>query len=412
MREGPSARLTAFAAHSLLGGILALVASTPAAAKTSANMSISAGGRIASNPFQETAGAPSGQAVSLEIAPFVRLEGGSSSLTLHSNLRVDQYLKEYGTDFAADVGANLEKRFSDKTSVRASGSFRSSRTTLRDILLVRDTPSVNGGLTPGIVADPTLLGRNRRNNIWQGSLGITTQPSRRDILTADFSINQLNSASQPEQDYRYLTLQSSLSHRLSSRTSLQLSVTGGKSEYFRQRSGNGYTLTPMVGVTTRLNSSFTLTALAGTTFSSIDRGDGTKVKKTTWAVQGSLCNQNERDRFCLSGVRNVQPTAVGGVRTIVSASLDYSRKLDEKNTISTAVSYSNSGSGVLPNSVSGNVDGPTRYIIASSTLTHRFHRRFFGFFTPSLEHVKNNNLSPRLDYQVNFGLRYIIGEIR
>jgi hypothetical protein len=413
MKRATSGSLSSKAAQSLLGGALAVCASSPVTAKTTANMAISAGGRIASNPFLEGEGAPSGQAVSLEIAPTVRMEGGTTTLTLQSRLRLDQYFKDYGTDFSADVGANLDKKFSDKTSVRANGSYRSSRSTLRDILLVRNNnPSVDVGLTPGVLADPTLLGRNRRNNIWQGSVGITTQPTRRDVVTADFSVSQLNSPSQPEQDYRYLTLQTSLSHRLSSRTSLQLSLAGGKSEYLRQRSGNGYTFSPMVGVTTRINSTFTLTALAGTTFSSIDRGDGTKIKKTTWSAQASLCHRTQRDQFCLSGVRNVQPTAIGGVRSIVSASMDYSRQLDEKNTLSAAVSYSYSGSGILPSAANSSINGPTRYVMASSTLTHRFNRRFFGYFTPSLEHVKNNNLSQKLDYQINFGVRYIIGEIR
>jgi hypothetical protein len=404
--------LTGIAVQSAVGGAIALAFSAPAIARTSANISVSAGGKIASNPFLDIAGAPSGQALSLEISPFVRIEGASSSLALTSNFRLEQYLKHYGSELAGDVGANFEKRFSGKTSIRAGGSFRSSRTTLRDILQSNGDSIIESGLVSGVLADPTLVGRGQRSNIWQASAGLTAQPTNRDVVSLDFSINQLHRPDFSAQDYRFLSLQASLSHKLSSHTSLQFSLGGGSSKYLHQRAGNGTTITPMAGITTRLNNSFTLTALAGTTISRIDRGDGTKISSTTWAMQANLCKRSQRETFCLTGARNTQPTSFGEVRAITSVNLNYNRQLNAKTSIGASAGLSQGSASILQGVSPSGGAGSTRYITASSTLSHRFNRRFVGFLTPSFDHARDNLLAPRHNYQVNFGLRYIFGELR
>ncbi|MBS0481118.1 MAG: hypothetical protein JSR96_03010 [Proteobacteria bacterium] len=338
--------------------------------------------------------------------PQITKHDDNTTFTVDGDFQARQYFEKYGTDLSGYAGANLSQRLSERTTATASAGFRTSRTAMRDVLHLRGDPAATNN--PDLVLiDPGLIGTRLRTEIVQASAGLTYVASQRSSWTLGANYAQSWTDSATASDYRYLGGRIGYSHVLSEHTSLIASVDVGSSNYLKTNAGDGFTVSPQVGVSTRLSPTVTLSTQGGVTFASVTQPDGSKRHFTSLAGSFRLCKAGANDSYCLNASRAAQPTVFGGLRSLTRIALDYTRTLNRRDSFTVTGDYTRNdgfkGSGVP--------DQPN-YFGGQASFNRKFNDRFYGFVTAGVEKATNSIISRPANLFGSIGVRYVFGDLR
>ena len=371
------------------------------------SVTVSGGLDAASNPFIQPKGSNGAISSWVDIRPHFGMQTDMASISVNGDLRADHYFSKYGTELSANLGADMSRRLSDRTTVTAAAAFRTSRSVARDQFLLRGDAAAISTAPDLIVIDPSLIGMRIRSTSIQGTVGLMhiSGPRSSWSLGANYAQSWTDTAS--ARDYRYAGGRIGYARTLSAHTKLTASVDVGASNYLGTKVGDGTSISPQVGFATQLGPKMSLSAQGGATIARVNQPAGSARTFTAFSGSFRLCKTGDKDRYCLNGSRAAVPTVLGGLRPVSRFSVDYGRTLSEKASLSFSADYNRSG-----NFGGAGVTRVPDYIGARGTYSRNFERRLQGFVTGGVERA--TKVIPRrpTNFFGSIGLRFVIGDLR
>jgi hypothetical protein len=380
-------------------------------AETVANVDVSVGALAASNPYLIAGTDRESGAVSLTVEPSISATDDDTIATLEGTLSLENFFDHYGTDESARVGASIEHRVDERTTVSAGADFQSSESSARHYYGGADL----GGLEPGEfpdspVIDPTLGNVSGRTSHLDAYVSLQQRVSTNGVLdlTAGLGLTRVESGNGA--DYRDTTTGLSYSHRLDERTSLTGNVNVGYADYFNRRAGDGLFVTTLAGVSHKFSESMYGEVEVGFSYATVETLLGGREDVTDWAAKLNLCDMVERGTLCVSGSRTVQPTSLGGITMVSSLGVSYARLIGPDGRVSLSAGYSKTGTSDSSSILLGRRESDVANLTGS--YTHRIGPRLSAFITPSFSSVDDEFAAKEENYQVLLGISYHFGKMQ
>jgi hypothetical protein len=369
----------------------------------------------------------------VQVDPAVFFEGGDTTASVRATASVEQYTGELGTASSFAVNGAVQHQVDGRTLVRLNGSAASTRSAIRDFLRnpaffdgSLQAPGVGGDFSAGAVGpssppsgsapviDPfypdflePFAGRTRSYRI---GASVSRALSARDSLAIDAGVRWTNSADVRASDYRAETASLLYERKLSERTALSATVTGGRADYGRRNGvpgGHSTYVTPLLGVQFRLSETITSHASAGISMTRIDDPSAPAVTRVTFAGKFDICQRQDRGSVCATAARDVQPTAYAGVTTVTSAGLTASRVLGPKDRAAISALFTRRGtshSTALPG-----VAEPQSIVAVSARYSREIGERLHAFVEPSYSRTSRSFDGGRQNFQISLGIRFRLG---
>lgn len=374
------------------------------------SVDVSVGGGVSSNPFLYADGKTAGSA-SIDIAPSVVVEDELGKTRLGGNLRFTQYSKYYGNDVSARLEAATERRLDERNSVRVAASVQRMRSAIQDGLIFEGGGSQAPGplLPPTLpVIDTTLAGTRSRITSLNTSFGLSHILNEVSSLDAGIELNGTYIEDDVGFDYRSVSTHAGYRRKLSQRTTVTFDMQVGFVDYLGRRTGDSLIASPRLGVQQQLTDRLSLVADAGISYVRTDIGAGDHSKLVSFAGSVGLCDRGPNRSLCLSGGRSAQPTALGGVSTVTTASLNYDARLSRVDRLSLAARYgrTNQDGAGLP------VVRVTDFIGASATYSRDLNDRLAFTVTPSYSKIFDDTQPRSANYALMVGLTIRLGKRR
>ncbi|WP_145917005.1 hypothetical protein [Erythrobacter sp. QSSC1-22B] len=415
-----------------LATVLVSPISSQAYAQVRGTVDISAQGVVGSSPFLDDGEENGAVSARLQISPSVFYEGDeTTSGALRGNVGIDLYDGENGTPINLGLSGGIQQLISSRTTLSLNASVRSTRSTVRDFLLnptipretsanfnpaAEDTGSViSPQFGPGelLDLDPDLTetgGRGRTNSYQLGG-AVSHALSSLDSLSLGASVRFNNSDDPAASNYRSNSITGSYGRKLSNRTGLNAGVSVVWADYEGNsgpRRGNGTTIAPTVGISHRFSETLNANLNVGISITDVEGPNGESENNVGFAGSFSVCQLQYNGNLCGTASRGAQATAFGGITSVTSAAVSYSRSLSLRDSVNVTARYSHRGASLLPAQVG--FDGSRSVFAASAGYDRKIAEQLFAFVSPSYAKtfgdVRSEN---RENYQISFGLRYRFG---
>ncbi|RYD45377.1 MAG: hypothetical protein EOP63_01990 [Sphingomonadales bacterium] len=374
------------------------------------NVDVSVGGGISSNPFLYADGKTAGSA-NIDIAPSVVVEDELGQTRIGGNLRFTQYSKYYGNDVSARLEAATDRKLDERNSVRVAASVQRLRSAVQDGLIFGSGGTQTPGplLPPTLpIIDTTLAGTRSRITSLNTSFGLSHILDEISSVDAGIELNGTYIEDDVGFDYRSAYAHAGYRRKLSQRTTVTFDTQIGFVDYLGRRTGDSLIVSPRIGVQQQLTDRLSLVADAGISYVRTDVAGGDKSNLTSFAGSIGLCDRGPNRSLCLSGGRSAQPTALGGVSTVTTASLNYDARLSRVDRVSLAARYgrTNQDGAGLP------IVRVTDFIGASATYSRDLNDRLALTVTPSYSKVFDDAQPRGANYALMVGLTIRLGKRR
>lgn len=383
--------------------------SSEALAQQRLSADVSGGVAVATNPYLQSGPQTSAASAFVEVAPQYVDQDEVSQLRLRGRFRVQPFFQRYATDAVASLDLDYTEKRSDQLTVRGGANVQTSRSSAQDALLFGAN-----GLTPvqplPQFGDPTFLGTPARATNFSVRAGGTYLLGPREMIDLDLAASGSRFEAGALANFNYASQNIRYSRGISERTSLTFALQAGQSDFLDTSAGDGFTLTPLIGVQTQLSSTLTLSGSAGYSFARFSRTDGGKDNLGALALQASICSQRDLSSFCLNADRSVQPTAIGSVRTLNGVSAAYNRRFNEKDRLQLNVTYSLSEEGADRVAVPD-----LAFLGASAEWSRQLRPRLAIFGSATYADIFQGDIqggtAPRANVQGQVGVRLRLGSI-
>ena len=335
--------MTGLGAPYMLAGTLAVAICAPAAQAQVATkyVDLTLGAGFSTNPFLRSEDAD-GSLFGRASARGVHSWKAERSLTsLMGYVEGTSYLNDYGlkTVFSVD-GSHLRQVSETMTvfgSVGASGDIAGQLG--NRFLYVPAEVETPGDVPPLPLAagDLDRFAYGGRQYRFYGQAGLSARLTERSSVTVSGGASRYTFTQDALTDFTTLFATASYNRILSERTTLGFNLHGSRSDYDGSRDYNSV-LNPSVSVSTRLSENLHATAGVGIALSKV-RAAMDSDTSTDLSLNGSLCRTGPTESLCAEVARNAQSTATAPSVTMTSASAEWYKKLDEKQTIQLSAGY-------------------------------------------------------------------------
>ena len=324
----------------IVAGAAALLLVSPADAQTGSDVAVTASTAYDSNPFLAFGGDTEVASFRLELAPSIYRSDGISSIKVSGRVEHVEYMRLY--DSAQNLSANVSAshRINERVDVAATMSLSSSISTTD----FAGPIGVGEELGPDdlplpVDNDITLLGDRQRRNQAAADASLRYTPSEFDEIRWSSSARANRYGSARLQDSDFASQRLAYSRRINSGLMIGGLVDASVSNFKDGRIGDAKTLSPQLSVSAMLGSRLQASGSFGVSFTRTQLAVG---RDTYTAMTGnaSLCYKGSLSNFCLNGLRQVLPSAIGGVRKQTSIGTTYSLRLSERETVQLGGNYS------------------------------------------------------------------------
>ena len=400
---------------------------------TQTGLSVSTGVSAESNPYNAAQSGGGSIAATAELAPQVRFRSATTTLDLNGLAQFRQFIRRYGLEDNYSGNAYLTARQSDRLSLHASasaayteGGFNNfGRPGLSPLIGPITDPTdgtttgtalppvsvTDGLLTSGspLLTDATVLGLRTRTKYFAAGAGFDAQLSGRSQLAGDLNVRASRFKSGLLSNYDNAGAELRYSRTLNELSSVGLIGSVDKTNYRGTRVGDTVTKSALVSYDRRFSGGWALSVAAGASFSDIRQLAGQPdTNLTALTVRGRFCNQAEYGRLCISAQRSPQPAANGSVRVSNTFTADYSRRLNENDSLSVSGSYARTEGSrglvlALPAAEFG--AGSVRY-------DHRLGERSTLFASGTASKILNSVTSSKANLGLAAGLQIRFGGLR
>jgi hypothetical protein len=311
-------------------------------------------------------------------------------------------------------------RSAENLSATISASHRvDERTDISTNLTVAsDISLTDNGFTAAVLTEQTdpappviigndiaLLNRLVRRNSVAASSSVVFRPSQHDQLTLSTALNiQRYPTESGLTDYNFASQSASYVRRLNEAVSIGGMFEANVGEFRYIRFGNARTFSPRFLVSARLSSRLNLNASLGAAFTRVDTVSE-RVTSTTIAGSAAFCYRASLSSFCLNGVRQNLPSAIGRIRAQTSVGTSYSLRLSDRDTLQASASYATAKESI----VSG--DGDSESIGLSARIERRLNERLRLFAATAYNDTSGALLDRRTNILGRIGISYSFGNI-
>lgn len=372
---------------------------------------VSVGGGVSTNPFLYADGKTAASA-NIDIAPYVVVEDELGATRINGNLRFTQYSKFYGNDVSARIEAATERRLDERNTVRVAASAQRLRSAIQDGLIFESGGGSQGPgplLPPTVpIIDTTLAGTRARITSLSTSFGLSHILNERSSLDAGIELNGTYIDEGAGFDYRSVSSHAGYRRQLTQRTTVTFDTQLGFVDYLSRRTGDSMIVSPRVGIQQQLTNRLSVVADAGISYVRTDVGGGDRSNLVSFAGSVGLCDRGPNRTLCLSGGRSAQPTALGGVSTVTTASLNYNAQLSRIDRVSMSARYgrTNQDGAGLP------VVRVTDFIGVSATYARDLNDRLAFTVTPGYSKIFDDTQRRSANYSLMVGLTMKFGKRR
>jgi hypothetical protein len=395
----------------LLATATVSVLPTAAHAETVASVDASVGALAASNPFLIHGTDTESGAASLSLHPYVSVADGSNTVVLDGALYLENYFDHYGTDESAEVGASLEHRANERTTVSAAVSFFTSESAARHFYGGADLDGLEPGEFPdSTVIDPTLGNIDGRTTRLDVGLALRQLVSVNSTIDLSAGIGSTHVESDTGLDYRDSRSGLGYTRRLNERTSFVANVDVGYADYYNIDVGDGLFVTTLAGVDHQFTESMYGSIQLGFSYAAVKTLLSGRLEVTNWAASVDLCDLLARGTLCVTGSRGMQPTSQGGITMVSAVGVSYGRTIGTAGHISMGATYQKSGTSEVVPTLLGRRENEVAYF--SGTYTHEIGERLSAFLTPSFTSNDDEFDGKEENYQVQVGISYHFGSAR
>lgn len=293
-----------------------------------------------SNPFLSDRQSPEVASFRLQLAPTIERATARTTIRATGRLQHVEYLGNYRSlqNFGADVSA--AHRLTERLDVNAGVLFRSDilATDLTNPLITEDTsgptiPTIPGG------NDVTVLGQRQRREQYGADVGLKFRPSDRDDIRWSAAFRADRYASRQLSDSDFYTQQLRYSRQLNGAIGIGAVVNASIIDFTNAAFGDTQTITPQALVTVQLSERLSASGSVGVAISRVELATGNETS-TSLAGNLSLCRQGSLSQLCVTGSRQVLPSAIGGARVQTTGGLSYSLRLSERDSVQLGGNYS------------------------------------------------------------------------
>lgn len=395
-------------------------------------MIVSTGVSAESNPYSSAQSSGASIAATAALQPQAVFRTETSTLSLSGLASFRQFIRRYGLEDNYSGNANLTTRVSDRMSLHASGAvsytdggfgnfgrpglLASSATgSVFDQPTAGTVPvdvSVTDGTLPGqlpLLTDVTLIGLRTRTTSYQAGAGFASQMGGHSSVSGDLGLSALRLRSAGFRAYDSANGEMRYSHELNEMTSIGVIGTVNLTNYRATRTGDTLTESALLSFDRRFGSGWALSLGAGASFSDIKQLPGQpNAHLTALSVRGRFCKRGEYSQLCAGVDRSPQPAASGSVRISNSAVVDYSRRLDDRQSVSLSGSYSRTEAGrgsvlALP---------AASFASASARYDNQITQRATFFISGNVAKVYGAGSSRRPNIGASAGLQFRFGGLR
>lgn len=361
----------------------------------------------ASNPFLQPGDDTGSFYGEVLFTPSYTLSDALSTTEIAANLRFTDYFEGYNSTESYGLTARHQHKIDELTDGSLSINFDSSVLGEQEILLgvpgepnIPDPTDPNAPGTPGEVPDIDLFGTAQRQSV----LGVEGSLNRR--LSALDSIRLQTGASRTwyesplANDFRSYDASVAYTRTISDRATAGLSVSANWTDYDNVN-GDAAIYSPRLTFTRRFSSSLSLDASLGAQF--IEK-KGPGGDSTGFSGSLSLCRSNLRSSLCLTASREAGASGAGSIREQTSASLSYSYRLAEYDSLRANVSYGKSGSS--------GTDPGSEYLNSDVSWERRINQRLLGGVNVAYRNIYGTSQSTSGDVNAQVFLRVSLGQLR
>ena len=374
------------------------------------SVDVSVGGGVATNPFLYSDGDTAASAT-VSLSPSVFVEDELGQTRIGGDLRLTQYFSDYGSDVSGRLEASTTRRLDERTDVRVDAYARTVRSAARDSLLfVSGSAEPSGPLLPPgpPIIDTTIAGTRARVTSIGTSFGLSYLLDEVSSLNTGITLNGTYIGNDIGFDYRSATAHLGYQRKLSPRTTVTLDTQLTAVDYLGRRTGDSLIMSPRAGLRQQLSDRLSLVVDAGISYVRTKLGNGSRSDLVSFAGSIGLCDRSPNRSLCVSAGRSAQPTALGGVSTVTTASVNYDARLSRVDRISLAGRYGRTNEdGVgLPS------ERLTDFLGASATYSRDINDRVAFTVTPGYSKIFDDVQPRSANYSLMVGLTIRFGKPR
>lgn len=296
---------------------------------------VTGGLEASTNPFLLAQGEEA-MAAYITVDPTIFLEEGRNTTVIDGNLRAVQYFNEYGTDASGRLQISSRRALSERTELDVSASITSTRRSFIDGLTGGNNSLASdpGALPDAAVLDPTLIGALVRSTTIAASGSLEHQISPVSSVTASAAYSRSNFSDNFGFDFSSSSAALVFGRRVAPQTVISFGGQFASFDFAGQAIGDARVYTLQARVEQEIGARWRLALGGGVDL--VDRNLGQAGRETSSLVSGDigLCNASLKSRFCMTGRRAAQPTAIGGVTTVTSLGVSYELELSRNDTLS------------------------------------------------------------------------------
>jgi len=324
----------------LTGAILFVPVAAQAQSVTRASVDVTLGGGYSNNPYGGVSGggdtgAAYGQAT---IAPRVSMTTEHSLFTFDGSVDYKTYTSKFRDNDNYRAALGYQGQPNERLKTRARASYVNAFVGAYDQF---DT-GVIGEIPPA--PDVGLFGAASRRSDIDTSAGLTYQISERSSVSLDGRAGFVRySQSSIANEYNDYGGTLSYSRQLKEHLSIGLMVGAAHTNYLKSTSDTDV-YNAAVTLAAQLSPRWSIEANTGAARLETNGAPS----RTAWTADASLCYKSgDRSDLCLRGARQFSPTGYSGTRIQTLASLSYSHRLTERDSITANASYSRVSGGSL-----------------------------------------------------------------
>lgn len=384
---------------------------------TSTYLDAEAGAGYSTNPFQRI-GDSTGQGFGRFSLHAVHTRVTDRTTTVFSAYAQDTtYTGHYGSEQSFDVNGRHDAAVSEKLRIYVNGDVAYDRGGQLDtqIIGVPNVPLLPGATLPPVLLTPgsdflSVTGKSIHESAGVGAHWTASLRDAIDITSGvDHSVFKAGGL-----DTRFTTIPVSFGYdrELSERTTVGARLVGQFTHYAQtitSPSTDVRVITPEVTGEFKLSGTLTFSGDVGVSFSRIDNDLETR-RSTGLAADAALCSRGERSQLCARASIQDQASTSAGPARVMSAEVDYSRQLNEFDTLQFSLAANRYSDAVIL--VSGEGFNRATYVRAAADYSRKLGRRLFAGVDLAARKVTQNGPDPRTDLSASAFIRYRFGDIR
>jgi len=360
----------------------------------------------ASNPLVRTANSQSSVFGRASVRGVHAWSSERSASAISAFVEGTTYFNEYDIRSIFSLDANHTQQVSETVRIFGAAGVNgdlSGQLSNRFLSVPPFVPDPTNPLPP-TVDDPDLFSFNGRSYRLFGQGGVSVQTGERSSVGLSGGVTRAIFTNDLLDDYTTMFANGSYRLTLSERTNVGASLGLTRTQYDNS-DDHSTIINPAVTLFQQLSESLTAQAAVGVSFARVERG-ATETHSTNLSVNASVCRRTQTENLCGRVMRNSATSASTRLVTTNSIGVDWSKKLDARQSIqlsASAIRY------VTEDVLNQNQN--TTYLRLAASYSRMISQRMSGGVNIGARSLHRKGTDSDTDISGTVFIRYRIGDL-